>query len=179
MLTVKNNQPTLFDTIKETFESGKPDDVNLDYNRGHGREEYRSIETIDISASNSGIGRFEAVQQIVRITRRFVSTTTYEESSHVVYAICTRNLEGFPAAAIAQALRKHWTIEVRLHGQRDVRFSEDANKTHIGAAPRALACLRNWAIAIVEKIHRKSAFKRIGITWKTLAYNGKKAIALI
>lgn len=83
------------------------------------------------------------------------------------------------ATGVAQALRKHWSIEVRLHGQRDVRMNEDKNKTVTGSAPRAFACLRNWAIAIVEKYQRICGHRRIAQSWNSFRYNNGKCIDFI
>jgi len=108
-----------------------------------------------------------------------MSHKSYESSGHLSYAICSRNHNDLNVVSMAQAIREHWSIEVRLHGQKDVRMKEDTNKTVIGAAPRALACLRNWAIAIVEKFHRKNVFSRISKTWQSLCYNTQKGISLV
>jgi hypothetical protein len=44
-------------------------------------------------------------------------------------------------------IRGHWGIEA-LHYLRDTTFAEDASQTRTGTAPRAMASLRNLAIAI-------------------------------
>jgi len=45
--------------------------------------------------------------------------------------------------------RGHWSIEVQ-HNIRDVTFKEDASKIRTGAAPQALATIRNAAIFVLE-----------------------------
>jgi predicted transposase YbfD/YdcC len=102
---------------------------------------------------------------------------TFETKDHVVYAICSQSCKKLNATAVAQAIRPHGSIEVRLHGQRDVRMREDANKATIGAAPRALACLRNWAIAIVEKYQRLNCMRKISHAWQSLSYNTEKGLS--
>jgi hypothetical protein len=54
---------------------------------------------------------------------------------------------------------------------------EDANKATIGAAPRALARLRNWAIAIVEKYQRLNCMRKISHEWQSLSYNTEKGLS--
>jgi predicted transposase YbfD/YdcC len=125
------------------------------------------------------IGSFKGVEQIVRITRLNKNHKSYESNEQTVYAICSRSYEQLNASELAQAIRKHWSIEIRLHGQKDVRMGEDANKTRVGAAPRALACLRNWTVAITEKFQRSNAMHRISKAWQTLRYNLNKAIGTI
>jgi predicted transposase YbfD/YdcC len=124
-------------------------------------------------------GPFNDVKQIVSITRLNKDHKSYESNEHTVYAICSRSSKQLNASEVAQAIRKHWSIEVRLHGQKDVRMGEDANKTHVGAAPRALACLRNWAIAIAEKFQRSNAMRRISKVWQALRYNQEKAMGTV
>ncbi len=124
-------------------------------------------------------GSFNGIHQIIKITRISKNHKSYESNEHTVYAICSRSCKKLNASEVAQAIRKHWSIEVRLHGQRDVRMREDANKTHIGAAPRALACLRNWAIAIAEQFQKTNAMRRISKAWQSLRYNQAKAIETI
>ena len=59
-----------------------------------------------------------------------------------------------PAQAIAEELlalwRGHWGIETRLHDVRDVTLGEDACRVRTGAAPQALAAVRNTVIALVR-----------------------------
>lgn len=119
------------------------------------------------------------MQQIIRITRLNKDHKSYESNEHTVYAICSRSSKELNASEVAQAIRRHWSIEVRLHGQRDVRMGEDSNKTHVGAAPRALACLRNWAIAIVEQFQRSNTIRRISKAWQALRYSQAKAIGTV
>ena len=59
-----------------------------------------------------------------------------------------------PAQADANALlalwRGHWGIETRLHYVRDVTLGEDACRVRTGAAPQALAAVRNTVISLVR-----------------------------
>lgn len=139
----------------------------------------RKVESINVDPMNPHLSHFSGIKQIIRITREFTSNSNFSKTSHVVYAICTRGLESFSASDVAQTLRKHWTIEIRLHGQRDVRMKEDANKTKTGAAPRALACLRNWAIAVVEQFYQANSYRRISQAWRAFRFNTDKAIAML
>ena len=149
----------------------------MTHDRGHGRDEVRKVEIISIDPSSSVTRGFNGVRQIIKITRQNTDHLTFETKDHVVYAICSQSCKKLKVTAVAQAIRAHWSIEVRLHGQRDVRMGEDANKTIIGSAPRALACLRNWAIAIVEKYQRLNCMRRISHAWQSLSYNTEKGLS--
>lgn len=52
-------------------------------------------------------------------------------------------------AQLAALVRGHWSIEA-LHHIRDVTFAEDASRIRAGQAPRAMASLRNLAIALQQ-----------------------------
>jgi hypothetical protein len=53
-------------------------------------------------------------------------------------------------ACLADLLRGHWAIE-GLHHLRDVTFAEDASQVRTGAAPNAMACLRNLVIGVLSR----------------------------
>ncbi|MFE4414663.1 transposase [Streptomyces sp. NPDC056821] len=53
-------------------------------------------------------------------------------------------------AQLAQLIRGHWQVEA-LHHVRDVTFAEDASRIRTGTAPRAMATLRNLAIALIRQ----------------------------
>jgi hypothetical protein len=66
-----------------------------------------------------------------------------------VYAITSPPFAQASPARLADLLRGHWAIEA-LHHIRDTTFAEDASQTRTGTAPRAMASLRNLAIAILH-----------------------------
>jgi hypothetical protein len=66
-----------------------------------------------------------------------------------VYAVTSLTAAQASPARVADWIRGHWGIEA-LHHIRDVTFGEDASQTRTGAAPRAMASLRNLAIGILR-----------------------------
>jgi predicted transposase YbfD/YdcC len=66
-----------------------------------------------------------------------------------VYAITSLTAAQASPARLADWIRGHWAIEA-LHHLRDVTFAEDASQLRTGTAPRAMASLRNLAIAILR-----------------------------
>jgi predicted transposase YbfD/YdcC len=65
-----------------------------------------------------------------------------------VYAVTNLTAAQASPARLADWIRGHWGIEA-LHHVRDVTFAEDACQVRTGAAPRAMASLRNLAIGIL------------------------------
>jgi predicted transposase YbfD/YdcC len=66
-----------------------------------------------------------------------------------VYAVTSLTAAQASPARLADWIRGHWGIEA-LHHLRDTTFAEDACQARIGTAPRAMASLRNLAIAILR-----------------------------
>jgi hypothetical protein len=71
--------------------------------------------------------------------------------------------------------RRHWGIENRLHHVRDVTLGEDACRVRSGAAPQALACLRNAALRLLGGINPGNTAAAI----RHLAAKPFKAIRLV
>jgi hypothetical protein len=53
-----------------------------------------------------------------------------------------------PPRRLADLLRGHWAIEA-LHHVRDTTFAEDNSQVRTGAAPNAMAVLRDLAIGVL------------------------------
>ena len=45
----------------------------------------------------------------------------------------------------------HWAIENGLHYVRDVTLGEDASRIRSGAAPQAMAAIRNLIVAVLQR----------------------------
>jgi hypothetical protein len=72
-------------------------------------------------------------------------------------------------------VRRHWGVENRLHYVRDVTLGEDACRVRSGAAPQALAGLRNAAIHLLSRIEPGN----IAAATRRLAAKPRKAWRLI
>lgn len=55
-----------------------------------------------------------------------------------------------PAARLLQLVRRHWAIENRLHWRRDVTLREDHSQVRKGTAPRVLAVLNSFLLALLD-----------------------------
>jgi hypothetical protein len=67
-----------------------------------------------------------------------------------VYAITSLPCQLARPARLADLLRGHWAIEA-LHHVRDTTFAEDDSQVRTGAAPNAMAVLRNLAIGVLSR----------------------------
>jgi hypothetical protein len=54
-------------------------------------------------------------------------------------------------ADLLRLSRVHWAIENELHYVRDVTLGEDASRIRSGAAPQAMAAMRNLVVAMLHR----------------------------
>lgn len=139
--------------------------------KGHGRVEVRSIETLTrIPAWLSWPG----VQQVCRITRQ--RTLKGETSIEIVLAITSLTRLRADAKKLLALTQKHWSIENRLHYVRDVSMGEDACRVRTGHAPQNLSALRNLTIGLIR---RRTRHKFIPDAFRRFIADPFAAISLI
>jgi hypothetical protein len=86
----------------------------------------------------------------VQIVRRRRIVTTGKITLERLYGVTDLTAEQADATEIARRVRDHWGIENKVHHVRDVTYGEDASRVRTGAAPRAMATLRNLAIGALR-----------------------------
>jgi predicted transposase YbfD/YdcC len=143
LLIVKHNQPTLHHQLQAL---PWPDIPVADHtrDRGHGRVETRRLQVTTVAGLD-----FPHATQALRITRRVRSLHSRRWRSVRVYAVTSLTAAQASPARLADWIRGHWGIEA-MHYIRDVTFAEDASQIRTGNTPRAMASLRNLAIAILR-----------------------------
>lgn len=164
MLTVKENQPQLFQQVSDLFsEAINTDFAGLDWDeygtqsRGHGRQERRSywvLRDVDRLACKDAWVGLAAVGRCVS-----VRSIQGQESLEIRYFIGSKpaSVKGY-----GPAFRHHGSIENNLHWQMDVSFGEDQSRVRQRTAAENLAVLRRIALSLLkqhpskESIHSKS-----------------------
>lgn len=141
VLTVKENQPTLFAQLDALPWDESP--VADTKNTGHGRIEHRTIRTLTAPEDIS----FPHVAQTFLIERYVTDTSNGKNTAVAVLGITSLTEVRADGPQIAGHVRKHWGIENKLHYVRDVTYGEDASRVRTGNAPRVMASLRNLAIS--------------------------------
>ncbi len=68
----------------------------------------------------------------------------------VVYGIASLPPTRVSAARLLALVRAHWKIENRLHWRRDVTLREDHSQVRKGQAPRILALLNSFLLALLD-----------------------------
>jgi len=141
-LTVKGNQPSLYDALKRLPWAKVPRHSYRD--PGHGRKVTRIVKAVQIPDWIDWPGAAQVLQ--VRRTRIIKGRKHVE----VVYVICSVPMNQAAPAVVASWIQGHWLIENALHWVRDVTFDEDRHQLRIGAGPQVMATLRNTAISILR-----------------------------
>ena len=141
MVTVKANQPTLYNLLKALPWAEMPvGDRRRDH--GHGRRETRTVKALT-DRTPGGLG-FPHAEQAVRITRtRTIKGKTSRETAYLVVSLPAEHAQ---PEQLQDWARLEWHIENRLHWIRDVTLREDAHQARTGNGPAVAAVLRNTAI---------------------------------
>ena len=149
VLIVKGNQPTLHHQLSTL---PWPDIPEQDHtrDRGHHRVELRRLQATTVAGLD-----FPHATQAIRITRRVRPLTGRKWRTVIAYAVTSLTAAQASPARLADWIRGHWGIEA-LHHIRDTTFAEDASQVRTGTAPRAMASLRNLAIAILRLHGRRN-----------------------
>jgi hypothetical protein len=66
------------------------------------------------------------------------------------YKITSLPPEQASATDLLQLSRGHWSIANQLHYVRDVTLGEDASRIRTGAAPHAMAAIRNLVLTVLR-----------------------------
>ena len=107
---------------------------------------------------------WSGIQQVFQIHRvRELPGRTEQETVYGITSLTAA--EAGPERLLALS-RGHWGIENRLHGVRDVTLGEDACRVRSGAAPQALAALRNAVIHLLEgvtAVSKAAALRRFAV----------------
>ncbi len=116
--------------------------------KGHGRIETRrlAVRTQLPSRLDENWPGLTAICRIERIREH----KTYC-SHEVIYAITSLPVDKLAPADLLQLARDHWRIENCLFHVRDVTFREDASRVRTGAAPEALADIRNATLNLIRR----------------------------
>ena len=116
--------------------------------KGHGRIETRRIAVRTKLPSRLDT-KWPGLTAICRI-ERIREHKTYC-SREVIYAITRLPQDKLAPAGLLQLARDHWQIENCLFHVRDVTFREDASRVRTGAAPEALADIRNATLNLIRR----------------------------
>jgi predicted transposase YbfD/YdcC len=156
ILSVKENQGHLFEDIATLFAVDQAQNfkyASLEYkktvNKGHGRIEVRecwSTSNPEYLQLIRGLENWAGLQSIAMVVcTRIIDS---KESKDVRYYISSLLSN---AEQILQAVRKHWSIENKLHWILDVALNEDRSRVRKDQAPENFAVLRHIALNLLKQ----------------------------
>jgi predicted transposase YbfD/YdcC len=142
---VLGNQPGLFDQLDALTWTDIPIGW-MTYDRGHGRQEIRTIQTMPAPKSI----RFPHAQQVFLIERHIHDLAGKPLSSIAVLGVTDLTAAQSGPRRFAEFVRSQWSIENRDHYVRDVTFGEDRCQIRAAATPSILATMRSYAISTLR-----------------------------
>lgn len=167
VLAVKENQPTLHWELVFFFADHRADNfarVNVrrqeTYEHAHGRDEMRFYYLCPVPDDLQSQERWHQLRAIGMTVNNTVRDG--KECIEARYYILSRFVSG---KRFAEAVRKHWAIENRLHWQLDVTFQEDQSRLRKGHADANFSSLRRTALSLLKNNHTK----KVGVKNKRLA----------
>ena len=156
VLSVKENQGHLFEDISVLFAVDQANDfkyASFEYkktvNKGHGRIEIRECWSTSNPAYLNLIRRVEnwvGLQSIAMvICTRIIGDKVTKDVRYYISSLPSN------AERILHAVRKHWSIENKLHWVLDVALNEDHSRVRKDQAPENLAVLRHIALNLLKQ----------------------------
>jgi predicted transposase YbfD/YdcC len=153
VLTVKDNQPGLLDTVQAAFRAHAEADFAAPtvrrfktVERGHGRHETREYFLAAAPDELLKSGEWKDVCSIGMVQRTRI--VDGKESEEILYYVSSLPPK---VKTFAEAVRGHWGIENRLHWSLDVTFAEDQSRVRKDHGPANLGMLRRLALSILQQ----------------------------
>lgn len=165
LLSLKGNHGQLHDDVQRYFDYAdslpEPPPVHDDVDAGHGRIERRRVQCVAVNWLTER-SQWPGLQSLVRVrSERHIGDKISHETR---YFICSRPVDDL--LRVAQAVRRHWSIENQLHWCLDIAFNEDQQRMRTGHAAANMALLNKIALNLLKhsasKVGIKGRRKRAG-----------------
>ena len=174
VLCLKENQKSLYDTVKAFFqEAEKIKDkqyknilrfTKVEKDKNHGRQERRQYTLVSPRASSQFALRWPGLKGVGKVvTKRTINNETTRSTRYFLTSLEYKDIDLFK-----QSVRQHWRVEIDLHWSLDVSFKEDHSQVRIGNSAQNLALIRRIALNLLkqEKTHKNGiACRRKSAGW--------------
>jgi len=178
VLSVKENQPTLYADILKTFseasderrrsrdELARPEVQAYEASeKGHGRLEHRRVRLCRDLGWLTTLERWPGLSFVAEVTRE--RTVLSQEKTSVERSYFIGSDSEADAEHVARVIRRHWGIENEVHWVLDVAFREDEARHRARNTAQNLTTLRHFALNVVKqdgerKVGVATARKRAG-----------------
>lgn len=153
ILSLKENQKTLYEDVRLFFEEYRRDPAGLgpdcravSHSQGHGRYESRTCYICEDIGWLEGREKWSGLAGIGVVFCKTEQVGKVSKQAH--YFIYSRN--GLTASQILDAKRSHWSIENQLHWVLDMQFREDESRARADNSAENLNVLRQWAYNLLK-----------------------------
>lgn len=151
LLSVKANQPSLLEDIKQAFaEQWWMSDTLSEFSSVDayaGRIEERRLK---VSTAMQGYSDWPGMKRVLKMARKITCKRTGVRREEEAYAITSLDRGQASEEQLLRLWREHWHIENKLHYVRDVTYREDKSAVRTGSIPEVIAALRNAAITVMR-----------------------------
>lgn len=162
ILSVKDNQPTLADSIQDFFVAFQaspnqtPHHFDEVVEKDHGRLEVRRCYVFDQIDCLHAPERWPDLKSFAVIA----SERTIKGKTSLEHRFYITSLPA-DAARLNRAVRAHWRVENNLHWCMDVVFGDDQMRARTGHAAHNFAVLRHFALNLIRlaPVKRKGGLK--------------------
>jgi predicted transposase YbfD/YdcC len=165
ILAVKQNQGSLLDGIKDSFQMLAVDAVEEEIDCGHGRVETRRCSVIADLSLVEKAAEWPSLQGLVRIQAERHHKATGRTETETRFYITSLKPD---AARLNRAIRQHWGIENKLHWMLDVGFGEDLSRKRAGHSAQNFSLVNRIALNMLKQdksSKRGIKGKRLNAAW--------------
>lgn len=160
LLSVKRNQPALYDELALAFEAHDADMAPFQVfeqeclDKDHGRIERRIYSVIWDVKNLEAQENWPGLKCIGRV--RAIREEKGKSSDEIRYFISSRKLE---AAEFGKAVRSHWSIENSLHWVLDIVFRDDESRVRIRNAAANFVTLKHITLNMLRMLPGKQSMR--------------------
>ena len=151
VLAVKENQPNLYNNIKEYFEDKefldiikKSGNYKKTFDKAHSQSEIREYYQTDNIKWLDNREKWKGIKSIGMVCKTIIKNNTKVIEKRYYISSLKKDIELF-----SKAVRQHWSVEI-MHWHLDVTFKEDANKTQDKTAAQNLNIINKWCLSILK-----------------------------
>ena len=179
VLSLKENQGTLHESIKNIFELAEIIKFKKILNarmvekvHDHGRTETRRYTLISARDPFMCQVRWPGLNSIGMLEVTRTTNNHVEKSKRFFLTSLREDMPNFKRAA-----RKHWSIEINLHWSLDVSFRDDHNRARVGYSAQNFATVRRIALNLLQQ--EKTNKKGITCKRKAAGWNNKYLLRIL
>jgi predicted transposase YbfD/YdcC len=148
ILAVKGNQGSLEEDMDYTIRLSKPDSQSQQVDCGHGRIETRKCSVFTDMSYITKVKDWKKLSSIVLVESERIIKATGETSHEKRLYISSRKED---ASAFNLNVRKHWSVENKLHWSLDVSFREDFSRKRKDNAAKNFNVILKVVLALLGK----------------------------